>query len=88
MVETNDERSPHSTPSDPTGVTTPVISALSNIAIMSTPFFEDDWEKVVAATELIESMISPPKLALFEGNWEEVVAAAEQAENAFRPELK
>ena len=36
----------------------------------SIPVFEDDWEKVVAAAELAESMVTPPKIALFEGDWD------------------
>jgi hypothetical protein len=42
----------------------------------------------VAAAELAESMMSPPKIALFEGDWEEVVAAAELAESLFLSKLK
>jgi len=71
---------------DSTVLTTPNTKRLSELSIMSTssiPVFEDDWEKVVAAAELAESMVTPPKIALFEGDWEAVVAAAEMAESAF-----
>jgi len=71
--------------------TTPSSLTHSDVPINSStsrPFFAEDWEKVVAAAELAESMMSPPKIALFEGDWEEVVAAAELAESLFLSKLK
>ena len=77
---------------EPPEVSTPFTAQLSNMSIMSTPrktFYDDDnWEKVVAAAELAESMTSPTRFALFEGNWEDVVAAAEKVEAMFFPNLK
>ena len=77
---------------NPPEVSTPFTAQLSNMSIMSTPrktFYDDDnWEKVVAAAELAESMTSPTRFALFEGNWEDVVAAAEKVEAMFLPNLK
>jgi hypothetical protein len=78
-------------PSGPMVFTTPSTSTHSDVPINSStsrPFFAEDWEKVVAAAELAESMMSPPKIALFEGDWEEVVAAAELAESLFLSKLK
>jgi hypothetical protein len=72
---------------DPTVITTPSSSRPSDVST-SRPFFAEDWEQVVAAAELAESMTSPPKIALFEADWEEAVAAAKLAESLFLSKLK
>jgi hypothetical protein len=78
-------------PVEPTVFTTPSSSRPSDVSMKSStsrPFFAEDWEQVVAAAELAESMMSPPKIALFEADWEEAVAAAELAESLFLSKLK
>jgi len=78
-------------PADPTVFTTPSSSRPSDVSMKSSTsrsFFAEDWEQVVAAAELAESMMSPPKIALFEADWEEAVAAAELAESLFLSKLK
>jgi len=85
------EGRPPLVPADPTVFTTPSSSRPSDVSMKSStsrPFFAEDWEQVVAAAELAESMMSPPKIALFEADWEEAVAAAELAESLFLSKLK